>query len=125
MKMPKVLDTIWITGWGIPGCIGIVIAENEAGERKAYVGNGWGFNEEMDTQLVVEKGGKLTLEMARHIVQLLEGTAPSETTTLDEEKAYAWLNESTGMISAYPGGGYDVPLFRRRPAIKQQNGGSA
>lgn len=68
----KIIDSVWITSLDIIGCIGIVVGEDEAtGERKAYVGYGYGVNEEADAQLISRTGGKLTPEMAAHIAKLL------------------------------------------------------
>ena len=70
----KIIDSVWITCFGLIGCIGIVVAENEVGERKAYVGIGYGINQQSDEELIVRDCGKLTAESSRHIMELLEKT---------------------------------------------------
>lgn len=37
----------------------------------------------------------------------------AEVETVEDEKAVAWLHESSGTVSKHKGGGYDIPLFRR------------
>ena len=49
----KVIDTLWLTP-----TIGLVACENDMGERKFYIGIGEGLNEELDSQTIVDWGGK-------------------------------------------------------------------
>jgi hypothetical protein len=67
----KILDSLWFTSFSYLGCLGIVIAENEEGERKAYVGMGFGLNQEEDERRIAREGSKLPLESVQLILRLL------------------------------------------------------
>ena len=42
----KITESIWFISLGLIGCVGIVMGEDEAtGQRKAFVGVGYGVNE--------------------------------------------------------------------------------
>lgn len=70
----KIIDSIWFTGIGMLGCVGIVLAEDEStGKRKVYVGSVLGLNQESDEKFIVKNGGKLPPEMAKKISSFLKG----------------------------------------------------
>lgn len=70
----KIIDSIWFTGIGMLGCVGIVLAEDESTrKRKAYVGSALGLNQESDEKFIVENGGKLPPELAKKISNFLNG----------------------------------------------------
>ena len=70
----KIIDSIWFTGIGMLGCVGIVLGEDEVtGKRKAYVGNAPGTDQDSDEQRIVATGGKLTSEMAEKISKFMNG----------------------------------------------------
>ena len=54
-------------------CIGIVVGENERGERKAYIGVGQGFDESQDVQRILNRGGKILPSTLREIIDRVEG----------------------------------------------------
>ena len=58
----KVLNSTFMSTRG--GCIGVVLAENEYGQR-AYITVVPGFDEESDTQHVKDWGSKLSKEVAK------------------------------------------------------------
>lgn len=66
----KIISTDWIAE--SQGCIGIVVIENEGGERKAYVGTGAGFSEDADRKRIIDWGGKLYPHVAKRIAEALE-----------------------------------------------------
>jgi len=67
----KVIDKLWFTN--VDGCIGIVIIEEDvAGTRKAYIGSAKGFNEEEDTQRILALGNKLPLSILYRLREQLE-----------------------------------------------------
>jgi len=71
----KVTNATWFTQMGVTQPIGIVFGEDEAtGEKKAYIGAGYGNEEDQDCQHIARTGAKLSLEMAKHIV---EGLTPN------------------------------------------------
>lgn len=68
----KIIDSIWFTGVGMLGCVGIVLVKNQTtGKRKAYVGSALGQNQEQDERFIMENGAKLTPEMAEKISKFL------------------------------------------------------
>lgn len=62
----KIIDTIWFTSMYFT--IGIVIIENEMGERKAYMGTGSGTDEAADVKRISEWGAKLDLVALHRIL---------------------------------------------------------
>lgn len=52
----RILNTIWYTSRGIPGCIGIVTVKTDYGEVKQYIGCGRGQYEDEDAKYIVENG---------------------------------------------------------------------
>jgi len=68
----KIICSIWFTGFGIFGCIGIVLGEDEiTGQRKAYIGNGLNLGELLDEQRIVATGSKLPVDMVERIAAWL------------------------------------------------------
>lgn len=65
----KVLETLWFTNYTTTG---VIVAENEAGERHVYIGTGTGINSVADQTHILERGTKVRLEefvqnIAKHI----------------------------------------------------------
>lgn len=55
----KVLDVMWFSGvWG-NDCIGIVLTQNEIGEKKFFIGQGKGVNEESDMITIADHGSRV------------------------------------------------------------------
>lgn len=71
MTAQRIIDSVWITSLDLVGCIGIVVIENDTGDRKAYVGWGDGYSEERDAERIARDGGKITAEILEHVVDLL------------------------------------------------------
>jgi hypothetical protein len=67
--MSKEVQAIWISS--MSGIVGIVLTDN-GHEKKAYVKQVAGLNEEEDTKDVMENGGKLQLPEAQFIVDHLK-----------------------------------------------------
>ena len=55
----EVINVTWFSEMGCAKPIGIVVVEVEEGERKAYIGTGDGYNEQLDTQHIISSGAKL------------------------------------------------------------------
>ena len=68
----KLLDTLWISDTDPP--IGIVLTENEVGQKKVYVKAVQGLNEEYDKQDVAQNGGKIHQRQALKILNHLQST---------------------------------------------------
>jgi hypothetical protein len=58
--MAKIVENLWFTELGSPRPIGIIVVENEVGDRKAYIGTGMGGDEGLDSQRVAGNGAKLS-----------------------------------------------------------------
>lgn len=68
----KIIDSVWFTSFGMLGCVGVVLGEDEAtGEKKAYIGNAPGTNERRDAERIAEMGAKVTPEIAEKISKFL------------------------------------------------------
>jgi len=57
----KVLDVVWFSA---TSTIGIVLTENDIGERKAYIKTVSGTSEELDMTMVAEYGNTFPLNSA-------------------------------------------------------------
>jgi len=66
----KIVGTYWFTG--INFNIGIVIGENEIGEKKAYIKTVSGFYEDVDTRDVLEYGTPMSVGILEEIRDLLK-----------------------------------------------------
>lgn len=67
--MSKVKEVIWINTMN--GIIGIVLSDNGF-EKKAYIKQVMGLDEESDTKDVLENGGKIHLQQVESIVKHLK-----------------------------------------------------
>lgn len=66
----KIIDKLWFTS--TLGTMGIIVGEDEVtGERKAYVGIGYGVSEDHDLGMVKSWGTRLHLATLEHLVKLL------------------------------------------------------
>lgn len=65
----KIIHTAWFSGIK---CIGIVVIENEIGEKKAYIGIGDGQNEKFDAEKIAAYGIKMLKESLKEILSKLE-----------------------------------------------------
>ena len=68
----KIISVDWFTEMGETRPIGIVVIENEMGERKAYIGKGAGYNEEIDKRHISKCGGKLMPRTLESILKHLQ-----------------------------------------------------
>jgi hypothetical protein len=69
----KITDSIWFTSFGLIGCVGIVMGEDETtGQRKAYIGVAYGINESLDELIVAGIGAKFPAEIAERIAKWLK-----------------------------------------------------
>lgn len=67
----KVIDAIWFTD--VEGVVGVVVAEDPlTTERSAYIGIGTGFDERVDTEHIIDWGGKLSLDTLQKVMGQLE-----------------------------------------------------
>lgn len=56
----KIIGTSWFAN--STGAIGIVVAENDAGETLVYVGNGDGHDEQTDIRRIMDWGTKCRVD---------------------------------------------------------------
>ena len=67
----KILFTEWFTA--PDGCYGIVVGEvEETGERKAYLGKGFGQDAEVDANHIAQNGAKVHLGSIQNIFNNLK-----------------------------------------------------
>jgi len=70
----RIQNAIWFTELG-GQCIGIVYGEDEiTGERKAYIGTGYGEDEGLDVRIICANGAKFHQLAAEEIINYLQGT---------------------------------------------------
>ena len=62
----KVIDSMWFTT--VQGHMGIVVGENEMGERKLYAGVVSGLNQEADEQALLDWGSKVNIPMLEGLI---------------------------------------------------------
>jgi hypothetical protein len=67
VKMIKVKDSIWFN------TIGIVYGENETGERKAYIGEGEGYNKKDDEVFIAQYGMPIYESGLKTLLDYLKG----------------------------------------------------
>lgn len=67
----KTLDSIWFTQLGSANPIGIVLVENDEGEKKAYIGTGNGHlsDEVSDAKFIARTGAKFHFEILLNTFQ--------------------------------------------------------
>ena len=68
----KIIQKHWFTELSRKELIGVIIKENDDGERKAYIGTGSGYDEARDADHIVGYGAKLTTDDVRGILKTLE-----------------------------------------------------
>lgn len=66
----KIISTDWATH-GV-GTIGIIVTENEIGERKIRIGIGAGYSEAEDARTIAESGGRISVDSLRQIIKTAE-----------------------------------------------------
>lgn len=66
----KVIEVIWISS--LAGQLGIVLTENEVGEKKARIGVALGADEKADIEYIMEYGGKINPKDAQNIANHLK-----------------------------------------------------
>lgn len=59
-------------------CIGIVVGENEMGERKAYISSVTGLDYSEDVDYVLKHGAKLSIHILKDVVKRLENNDEQE-----------------------------------------------
>ncbi len=62
----KVIDSVWFSNIG--GLFGIVVGENEAGERKLYAGVVGGFDQKADEQALLGWGTKVNIPVLEELI---------------------------------------------------------
>lgn len=67
----KILGTEWFT-LRTGTLIGITTTENEAGERKSYIGVGVGMNEKLDEMQIAEWGSPVMAASLKSILNRME-----------------------------------------------------
>lgn len=67
----KILAVEWFTQGAPPHHFGIVVIQNEGGEKKAYIGNVDGLDEWTDVQSIADWGCKIYLEQLEKILKVL------------------------------------------------------
>ena len=65
----KILYSIWFTA---TTCIGIVITENEIGERKVRMGLASGFDEQADARRIAETGCRISVDILENIIKVVK-----------------------------------------------------
>ena len=70
----KIVDSTWFHPLG-EQCIGMVITENDQGERKGYIGRGSGVDLIADEQHIASNGAKVNYEIASFIRKGLQRDA--------------------------------------------------
>ncbi len=68
----KIIEAIWFTEFCSEYSLGIVVVKPEVGKRKAYIGRGFGKNENDDIHHIADYGAKIYPEQLRRVLELLE-----------------------------------------------------
>lgn len=71
----RIIDAIWFSSF--TGTMGIVVIENETGERKAYIGHAAGLNERDDMQHIADHGAPIYAETLRRIADKIDKAIPT------------------------------------------------
>lgn len=72
MNNKKVIESIWFTPFMSFFTIGIIVCENENGDRKALIGWGAGLNQPQDENRIIENGAKLPIDILQSVIDLLK-----------------------------------------------------
>lgn len=64
----KAIKHWWFTGG--TGCTGIVLAENNDGERHLYIGTVHGYDEQADIQTLLDWGSKIPASILAELLTL-------------------------------------------------------
>lgn len=75
--MQKIINSLWFCPMG-GECIGIIVIENNTGERKAYIGAGDGRDEGIDAQKIANGGAKITASTLERLLTQLKGDQYAE-----------------------------------------------
>ena len=62
----KVIDSIWFNT--LQGVCGLVVGENERGERKIYAGVVSGFNQKADEEEILSWGNKVSISLLKGLI---------------------------------------------------------
>lgn len=73
-KMATKIITQWWTTAQNQVMIGFVLTENDAGVRKIYCGTGLGENEDSDSQMIMQMGGKIYVSVLESMLEQLKKT---------------------------------------------------
>ena len=79
----KIVDSTWFHPLG-EQCIGMVITENDQGERKVYIGRGVGIDKPADEQYIASHGAKVNYVTAGFIREGLRRDAHTATLILPD-----------------------------------------
>jgi len=64
----KIIQSWWFAG---QVCVGMVVTENDTGNRKARIGVGKGNNEESDSQLIADYGFEISLVDLQDVIDTI------------------------------------------------------
>jgi len=68
----KILNSVWFSQMRPPSTIGIVVGEDAVtSEKKAYIGTGFGVDEDRDRKMIAEYGSPFPLEIVQGIADQL------------------------------------------------------
>lgn len=68
--MVKIIESFWFTN--SRETIGIVVTINGIGEKKAYIGRGFGFDQKADEKYIAEQGAPVAPGIVMSILKRLE-----------------------------------------------------
>ncbi len=68
----NIIKTVWFNEYGSSKPIGIVIGIGAIGERKAYIGVGFGSDEKADAKHIAENGAKVSKDMLEEVLKELK-----------------------------------------------------
>ena len=69
----KILDRIWFTQMGNPKPIGIIVTQDKiTGEKKAWIGLGYGQVQSRDEKYIAQTGASLTKATLTELTKWLE-----------------------------------------------------
>ncbi len=72
----KVIDSMWFNT--AQGNFGIVVGENEVGERKMYAGVVRGFDQKADENAILAWGNKVNIRMLEGLINKIHSRAIEE-----------------------------------------------
>ena len=70
LQKKKVIDDYWFTP--MAGTVGVVLMENETGQKKAYIKKVTGIDREQDIQEILDWGTPITFTFAKAIFEHLK-----------------------------------------------------